>query len=323
MKSAVITGASGFLGSFLAKLLLKSGIQVVALGRRERRDLIAGRLPEDPNLTYINLPMDQIKLLPDLLGKKQIALKDCIFYNFAWGGRQGLSDLNVAYQEQNVVNSMNAFKTAEKLHCLKFIQVGTMEEAFAEAYLQLSYHNCNYYNRHLIYAQAKRNARMMLKAVAADSATDLIIVSKSHVMGPLDYRDSLLMVTLKKMINSEDLYFTSGEQYFDVISVYDCALGFKTIGESGKRYAQYWIGSGHPRPLKEYIQIMADKYHKKGIIEFGVLNYNDIKLDRSIFSPLKLKTDTGFCCTHSYEQTLEDVHSWLTNQKSNIQFTDL
>lgn len=176
------------------------------------------------------------------------------------------------------------------------------------------------YNRHLIYAQAKRNARMMLKAVSANSITDLIIVSKSHVMGPLDYRDSLLMVTLKKMVAGEDLKFTSGEQYFDVISVFDCSKAFMIIGEEGKRNAEYWIGSGNPRPLKEYIQIMADMYYHKGRMDFGVLNYNDIKLDKEIFSPHKLEKDTGFKCQISYDDILDNVYLWLKQGKIVLKF---
>lgn len=314
MKSAIITGATGFLGSYLAKLLLKSGIQVVALGRRERGEVIYGRLPENSLLTYINLPMNQIDRLEEYLARDNLELIDCVFYNFAWSGKHGLSDMNISYQEQNVVNAVNAFKIAEKLNCKKFIQVGTMEEAFAEAYLGLNFHYTSYYNRHLIYAQAKRNARMILKSLAADSSTDLIIVSKSHVMGPLDYRDSLLMVTLKKMIHNEDLHFTSGEQYFDVISVFDCSLGFKAIGDNGKRYAEYWIGSGHPRRLKEYIEIMAEKYHRNGKIEFGSLNYNDITLDKKVFSPHKLYEDTGFECQVSYEESVDEIYRWLVNK---------
>lgn len=141
MKTAIITGASGFLGSFLAKLLLKKGCRVIALGRRDYDSLIPKRLPEHINLNYINLPMKDIALLPEILKSRQIDVEECVFYNFAWSGEKGLSDFNVEYQEQNVINSLVAFRVAEQLHCLKFIQVGTMEEAFAEAYLSLDYKN--------------------------------------------------------------------------------------------------------------------------------------------------------------------------------------
>ena len=51
-------------------------------------------------------------------------------------------------------------------------------------------------------------------------------------MGPEDDKDSFLQVTLKKLVKDEELVFSSGEQYFDVVSV-QTAPGVYLICEKG------------------------------------------------------------------------------------------
>lgn len=314
ISAAIVTGATGFIGSWLVKLLLLQGIRVIALGRREFSQILAQRLEPHKLLTYVQLPQEQIAKLPDILKEQGLEHSlgcDCVFFNFAWGGRKGLSDLDLEAQMQNVDAAVQSYEAAEKLGCRLFIQVGTMEEAFAEAYLPLDYHRTNVYNRHLIYAEAKRCARMTLKALSANFNCKLIMVNNSHVMGPLDYRDSLLTVTAKKILAGESLRFTSGEQNFDVVSIFDLVNAFKLIAECGVANAEYWIGSGQARRLREYIEILLKLHPVETKMEFGALSYNDVRLPLSVFSPERLQQDTGFYCQISYEQIASELFYWL------------
>jgi nucleoside-diphosphate-sugar epimerase len=320
MKQVIITGATGFIGSRLVRMLLDDNIQVLAIGRKDWKDVDPLRLQPNNNLTYLCTDMKDIKSLPEKLKKIGWSIDsdgNSVFFHFAWGGLGQLSDLDVSAQIDNINWTTDAFVSAESIGCSKFVHVGTMEESFADNYLKLDYKYNDEYNRHVVYSIAKKYAREMLKALSSNSKINLMFGTNSHVMGPNDDKDSFLQKTLIKLRNNEKLEFTSGEQIFDVISVRDCAYAYKLIGEKGKSNKEYWIGSGAPRTLKEYINIMAKLYPSDQILEFGKVFYNDVMLKYEDFSIDSLREDTNFIPGQSYEDTVHELYNWLENSDLN------
>ena len=49
-------------------------------------------------------------------------------------------------------------------------------------------------------------------------------------------------------------------------------------------------------------------------MQFGELPYNDIILDKHVFSITNLSKDTGYKPTMTYEQTVKDLHTYLTQE---------
>jgi nucleoside-diphosphate-sugar epimerase len=192
-----------------------------------------------------------------------------------------------------------------------------MEEAFTQKYLNLDYHVHDYYNRHVIYSVAKMAAKQALEVKASQLGLDFIYVLHSHVMGPDDDKDSFLQVTLLKLIHCEDLIFSTGEQFFDVISLEDCALGYYLICQKGKPGKEYWVGSGKPKRLREYVERMYSLFPSGKEMQFGSLPYKDIVLEKEVFSIAQLTQDTGYMPTMTYEQTVNQLHEHLINLTSD------
>jgi len=313
MKRAIVTGSTGFVGSELVRNLLGNNIEVLALGRKSWREVDPLRLSVNKRLTYLKIDMAEIELLPQKIRESGWHIgNDCVFYNFAWGGVDSVSDLNVAAQMCNATWTANALVSAAQLNCERFIHVGTMEEPIALAYLDLDYKINSEYNRHVVYSLAKIASRNVVKVLSKKHGIDVIIATNSHVMGPNDGKDSFLQETLIKLKNKdEELIFSTGEQLFDVIPVSDCADAYVLIGEKGIPGSEYWIGSGKARPLKEYVEIMAMMYPSGKVLQFGKLPYNDISLQKQDFSIDLLVQHTGFKPNKTYQEAVRELYQCL------------
>ena len=312
MKKAIVTGATGYIGSVFVAYLIQKNIEVLALGRKDYADISAIRKDKLEGAQYLKVNMNEILSLKEKTSKIGWDTgNSCVFFNLAWWGVSKLSDLDIEAQLKNVPWSVNALEVANGMGCEKFIQIGTMEEAFTYKYLELDYHQADQYNRHVIYSVAKIAAKKALQMKSSQLGIELIYVLHSHVMAPDDDKDSFLQVTLQKLINGDELVFSTGEQLFDVISTKDCALGYFLICEKGIPGRDYWVGSGQPKRLREYVERMYELYPSGKQMQFGKMPYNDIKLSEEDFSIAHLVEDTGYMPSMSYEETVKELHESL------------
>lgn len=312
MDTAIVTGASGFIGAFLVSHLQKNGVGVLALGRKSFEQISSETQTLLEGASYLQLEMGDIQNLPSAIkGRDWEPSGDCAFYHLAWGGVSGLSDLNVQGQLDNVGWAVSALEVAKSLGCSKFINVGTMEEPFAQSYLRLDYRLENKYNRHVLYALAKISAKRALIAKSRELDIRFFHVLHSHVMGPMDTKDSFLQTVVIKLLSHEDILMSSGEQLFDVIPVQDCVNGFLLIGEKGNPEEQYWVGSGFPRRLRDYVEEIVQLIRPGYQPTYGNLAYNDVVLSADQFSIETLKRDTGFEPSVSFRQCVLDLSEHL------------
>lgn len=308
---AIVTGASGFIGSQLVAELVKAGYEVAAIGRRKQNDLPSIRSQLLAGSTYLALDLDDSRRILQQLRQLGFYGPDLsFFFHLAWGGKNRLSDLDVDWQNKNITRAIETYEIANNLEADKYIFCGTMEESFAEAYTKLDYKTDSKYNRHVVYALAKISARNALKLRYRKSGPAILFGTNSHVMGPGDDKDSFLQVALGKILCKEEISMSSGEQLFDVINVKDCARAYIAIANKGNLGSSYWIGSGNPRKLKQYVEEMNQLFPSVRI-QYGSMPFNDVVLDKQVFSTDRLIADTDFSPSISFSSSVTELANYL------------
>jgi nucleoside-diphosphate-sugar epimerase len=306
----IVTGASGFLGSELTKSLVADGYEVIAIARRPIEQLPEIRQKKLSGAKYLSVDLGDTSALEAELNK--VCKKDSLLYVFhlAWWGEDGLSDLNISKQSQNILNTVNLFHLSKKFGVKSFIFAGTMEEEFALEYTRLDFNIEKKYNRHVVYALAKIATRSALKHSYSENGPNIIFATNSHIMGPGDEKDSFLQVALLKILNGETLNMSSGEQIFDVIDVRDCANAYKNIAKFGKNGVSYWVGSGEPCSLRHYVEIMNQTYGPVKI-NYSSVPFEDIKLSPDVFSTADLVNDTNFVPEITFDKSVDTLAKYL------------
>ena len=103
MKKAIVSGSTGFIGASFVEYLIQNGVEVLALGRKEKEQVSDLRKQKLKGANYLKLDMSRIGALEqEIQESKWDVGEDCIFFNLAWGGVDRLSDMDIEAQMQNV-----------------------------------------------------------------------------------------------------------------------------------------------------------------------------------------------------------------------------
>ena len=296
MKKVIITGVSGFIGSATACYLLEQGIEVVGLSRTK---------PEISDKNFIHLPMELSKvdeICTDALGGADV------FYHFAWEGSAGIERSDTKLQLSNVQWTIDCLKLAKALDCPRFVVAGSImeRETLAAALNQGGRPGLAY-----VYGGGKLAAHIMCKSIAADLGIGLVWTLITNAYGVGEYSPRFVNSTIRKILREEELQFTSGTQNYDFVYISDVAKAFYLIGKNGRAFNEYVIGSGHPRPLKEFILEMKESLAPDREFVFGNVPFTGTNLPISAFDCSNTTKDTGFVAEISFSKGVKKTMEWI------------
>ncbi len=300
---SIVTGATGFIGYAVTKELLKAGHEVLVVGRQN----IILELDESEKLSFVFCDLANITSLVDKLSGEEYDM----FYHFAWQGSAGDDRFDTALQLENAQWTIDALYTAKKLSCKKFVCAGSITEYEA---LAACYNDGNKPGLGYIYGSGKVVAHMMAMSVAANIGIDLIwgIITNAYGIGEDSPR--LVNSTLKKCIRGENPQFTSGTQNYDFVYIDDVAIAFRLIGENGKAFHEYIIGSSNAKPLKEFLIEMKNAVAPNLDFVFGDIPFTGTNLPLSTFNCDKTELHTGFKAKVNFADGCKKTYLHLNNK---------
>lgn len=308
MKKAIITGATGFVGRAVLQELLDNGYYITVVGRSNHKN----KLPKDPNVIFVECNMEDISLLV----KKMPAGEYDVFYHFAWQGVSGPSRADTWLQLQNAQWTVDALKAAKAVGCKRFVCAGSImeHETMAATYTQGNRPGMGY-----IYGGGKVIAHMMCKPVAVDIGIELIWPSVTNAYGVGEVSERMVNTTIQKCVKGEAPQFTAGTQNYDFVYIDDVARAFRLIGEKGKSFHEYLIGSATARPLKEFLLEMKDAIAPNLEFKFGDVPFTGIDLPLNKFDCSKTMEDTGFRAEISFAEGCRRTFEWWEKKYREIQ----
>lgn len=301
MRKAVVTGANGFIGSALVHELIENGIEVIALGREGGNK----NIPE--SVKFIPFDLEKISEVTEKLKN----LDPDIYFHLGWFGMNGKSRGDISIQLRNVEWTVNALRQAKEIGCKRFVGAGSIMEY--ETFFATTAQG-NHPGTSFVYGTAKLSAHSLCMIEAARLGIDFVWAEITNAYGVGEISSRLINSTLRKIINNEPLQFTSGTQNYDFVYIDDVVRAFRLIGENGKPFCHYLIGSSKAKPLREFILEIKDVIAPRKTFNFGDVPFTGVNLPLNVFDCGLTEKDCGFKAKISFGEGVRRTIEWLKEQ---------
>lgn len=297
MKRAIITGATGAIGTALIRLLVVKKIEILVLTREDSQ-----RNQNIPVHPLVHTKFCSLEQLASIENDTQKTYD--VFYHLAWRGSVGSQRHDMYIQNHNVRYALDAVRAAKKFGCHTFIGAGSQAE-YGNTEEPLKSDTPVFPN--MGYGYAKLCAGQMTREYAAQLELRHIWVRILSVYGPNDGAQSMVMYTIDQLRQGRSPQLTRGGQIWDYLYSDDAARALYLLGEKGIDRKTYVLGSGKAKPLKEYIQIIRDIVAPDINLGFGTIPYGKNQTMYLCADTSDLEKDTGWQATMNFSEGIKNI----------------
>ena len=302
MKSAVVTGANGFIGKAVCRVLLAKGAKTYAIVRN--RNSMSDLLTYD-NLIVIEADFSSYDSLPERIGD----LVD-VFYHFSWEGASGSILCDYTQQIKNIQYTCDTLTIASKIGCRKFILAGTINELELMQFFQAEQHTPR---PACIYGIAKLSCDLMCKTIAADLGIQYNTAVIGSCFGPGDKSRRIHNVFISSMLQGMRPKLVEATNMHDWIYIDDVADMFYAIGCKSTNMKNYYIGHNRLRVLKDILSDVRDILNPQMEIVFGEIKAPFL-IDYSLVDINSVYEDTGYQCSSDFRECILKTAEWVKTQ---------
>ncbi len=293
MKKILLTGAGGFLGAALTARLLAAGLEVTAVDRNT--DALAP------------LRCDKLTLLQADLSSPDWAAglpkgSFGAFYHLAWRGVNGPEKADALIQTENILLALRCADTAKALDCDKFLCAGTIAERAVESLPALEQVSSG-----MVYSAAKQSCHLLLEARCKNIGLNFVWMQLSNCYGPGNKTGNLISYTLGQLRKGEAATFGPAQQPYDFIFVKDMMEAMFRLGTMPTARHAYFIGSGKPARLADYLTAVGRLAGAEELIHIGERQDDGIRYAWDMLDTAPLEAEIGPYVSGTFEDHIRET----------------
>ena len=293
----LVTGAAGFIGSFVATRFLARGEEVVGLDNLNdyydvnlKRARLA-RLESNPGFRFAKLDLADATGMADLFTREQF--QRVVHLGAQAGVRHSLQD-PLSYVNSNVVGTLNVLEGCRRNAVGHMVYASTSSVYGASTRMPYSEHEPAAHPLSL-YAASKRSTELMAHSYSALFGLPTTGLRFFTVYGPWGRPDMALFLFARAIVAGEPIeVFNYGRHERDFTYVEDIAEGVVRATDhvatanpswsgdapdpatSRVPYRLYNIGSNRPIELQRYIEVLEDCLGLKAVRVLKALQPGDV-----------------------------------------------
>jgi nucleoside-diphosphate-sugar epimerase len=254
---ALITGATGFVGSNLVQLLLREGWEVHIVSRKGTQVPDVQEFVKVVNHTHDGSIEGMIELVGD-------AKPSVVFH---------LASLFISQHESKDVEKLILNNVLFGNQLLEAMKVNNIRRIVNTGTSWQHYEN-KVYSPVNLYAATKQAFEVLMQYYIEANGLQAITLKLFDTYGYKDPRPKLINLLKKVAEKNQTLVMSPGEQEIDLVHVDDVVRAFekaatRLLGCDVKGYESYAVGTGKPIKLHELVGVIEQKLGRKLPIVWG------------------------------------------------------
>lgn len=299
MNNVIVTGANGFIGSSLIRKLVEKGVRVTAVDI----SFAQPRLPESNLITRVESGVDLS------LAERIPAGEYDAFYHLAWRGVNGPDKADPVVQLENIRMAVDCAKICKQLGVRKLLCAGTVAENAT-----FSLPNLQSTSGGMMYGVAKHACRLMVEDYCKNIGLPFVWMQFSNIYGVGNKTGNLVSYTLGELLAGREATFGPALQPYDFIYVDDLIEAVLRLGENDTPNAFYYIGSGSPRVLKDYLNRIGELAGKSELVKIGIRPDDGIRYTMEMFDCRPLFAAIGDYVSTDFDAGITRTMEWLNKE---------
>lgn len=294
MTTVILTGATGFLGSYIARALIENGVNVIAFKRKKSQ---LSRLNKISNkIIFYDIENCDLNFPFKSHGKI-----DAVIHTSTTYGRENNDASEVVLA--NTVFPLRLLEIALNNKVDIFINTDTFFAKFDSC--------CGYLDA---YTLSKKQFTDWGRQLIKNSPSRFVNLRLEHVYGPGDNDDKFISSLIRRLVSDEpEIELTKGEQKRDFIYIEDVVSAFLIVLKNRKlitnSYEEFEVGAGVSTSIKKLIETVHRIASSKSILKFGALPYRESEIMDSYACNSKLKS-MGWNCITCLDFGLANAINW-------------
>ena len=317
MKTVIVTGGLGFIGSNLINILNSKNYFVINIDKLTYASNLKNINSRIKNYKFYKGDINNKNLIKNILNK----YNPSIIYNLAAETHVDRSiDGPKNFINSNILGVFNILESIKNhKNKIKLIQIST-DEVYGDIKKNYKSKEDDAYNPSSPYAASKASGDLLIKSYIRTYKLNAIITNCCNNYGPNQYPEKLIPTIIYNLIKNKSIpIYGNGKNIREWIYVKDHCNALIKISKYGKSGENYNIGSG---VVFNNIEIT-----KKIISIFNNLNNNIIPRNIIFFTKDRPGHDLRYCldsskikrlkkweCTSDFESKIKETIIWYTNK---------
>lgn len=300
---AIVTGASGFIGSWMVLELINNSYEVLIIVRDKKK--LISEIIESKKITIVEKDINELEI-EDI----QSFNNADACYDFAWVGVKPEQKNNLEMQLKNINMSLKMIELCRAINCQKFVSAGSVAEYALEKDVMDIHYKASPID---YYGAAKASTRLFLEVRAKQLNIPFNWVVISSTYGERRVDDNILSYTIKSLINGDIPKYGKLSQIWNFMYVGETVKAIRLIGERGKNGKAYAVGSNERCTLKEFVIKIRDMIRPNGQLQ--ITDYSkEVDTKSSCVNIDELVKDTGFQPKISFEEGMRKTIDWFSEE---------